>query len=98
MILVLSLELHILRAGPGPGAVPAHPLGQQDPADQAAADFEAQPLCFSGQCVESPLRWSGPIRRSQLAVGLHREPARRGPSDQGDDLGAFRLGDPTLAA
>jgi transposase len=76
----------------------AHPLGQQDSADLAAADFDAQPLCFSGQCVESPLRWTGLIRRGQLAVGLHRQPTRRRLSDQANDLGAFRFGDPTLAA
>jgi len=44
------------------------------------------------------LRWPGLIRRGQVAVVLHRQLTRRRLSDQTNYLGAFRFGDPTLAA
>jgi hypothetical protein len=98
MILVLFPRTLGPSSGPRARAPPAHALGQQGPADLTATNLNAQPHRLSGQRVEGPFRRPGLVRRGEVTARLHRQSARCRLSDQADDLGAFRLEDPSLAA
>ncbi len=98
MILALWGEVGVAAGAPGAHRPPAHPLGQQDAADLAAAGLDAFSLGGSGQRVQGPLRRLLLVGRGQGAVGLAHQPPRRIGCGQGDDAATLQLPKPPRAA
>jgi hypothetical protein len=91
-------EVRVLRAHPGPGAAPAHALGEKDPPDLRAAHHDVFGPCCCGQGIQRPLGRPGLVEGPQFPDGLPPQSPRWHGLDQGNDPGSFLLGDPSLAA